>query len=63
MKLCRESASLNCISSQGVEIQCLEVDAILQGDVVGHYFYVGKQLPETNPKFFNKMPYFKDVKD
>ena len=45
---------------------CKELDKNvlpLNKDVVGHYFYVGKPLTETNPKFFNKMPYFKDVKD
>ena len=45
---------------------CKELDKNvlpLNEDVVGHCFYVRKQLTETNPKFFNKMPYFKDVKD
>ena len=32
-------------------------------NVVGHYFYLRNQLTVTNPKYFNKQPYYKDVKD
>ena len=32
-------------------------------NVDGHYFYMRNQLTVTNPKYFNKIPYYKDVKD
>lgn len=35
----------------------------LNSDVVGHYFYLRKQLTETNPKFLKKIPHYKDLKD
>ena len=35
----------------------------LNSNVVGHYFYLRNQLTVTNPKYFNKLPYYKDVKD
>ena len=35
----------------------------LNSNVVGHYFYLRNQLTVTNPKYFNKLSYHKDVKD
>ena len=35
----------------------------LNSNVVGYYFYLRNQLTVTNPKYFNKLPYYKDVKD
>ena len=32
-------------------------------NVVGNYFYLRNQLTVTNPKYFNKLPYYKDMKD
>ena len=35
----------------------------LNSNVVVHYFYLRNQLTVTNPTYFNKLPYYKDVKD
>ena len=35
----------------------------LNSNIVGHYFYLRNQLTVTNPKYFNKLSYYKDVKD
>ena len=35
----------------------------LNTNVVGHYFYLRNQLTVANLKYFNKLPYYKDVKD
>ena len=35
----------------------------LNSNVVGHYFYLRNQLNVTNPKYFNKLSHYKDVKD
>ena len=35
----------------------------LNSNVVGHYFYLRNKLTVTNLKYFNKLPYYKDVKD
>ena len=35
----------------------------VNSNVVGHYFYLRNQLTVTNPKYFNKLPYYKDGKD
>ena len=35
----------------------------LNSKVVEHYFCLRNQLTVTNPKYFNKLPYHKDVKD
>ena len=35
----------------------------LNSNVIGHYFYLRNQLTVTNPKYFNKLPYYKDVND
>ena len=35
----------------------------LNSNVVGHYFYLRNQLTVTNSKYFNKLPYYKDVID
>ena len=35
----------------------------LNSNVVGHYFYLRNQLTVTNSKYFNKLPYYEDVKD
>ena len=32
-------------------------------NVDGHYFYLKNQLTVTNPKYFNKLSYYKNVKD
>ena len=32
-------------------------------NVVGHNFYLRNQLTVTNPKYFNKLPYYKNVKN
>ena len=34
----------------------------LNSNVVGHHFYLRNQLTVTNLKYFNKLPYYKDVK-
>ena len=34
----------------------------LNSNVVGHHFYLRNQLTVTIPKYFNKLPYYKDVK-
>ena len=35
----------------------------LNSNVVRHYFYLINPLTVTNPKYFNKLPHYKDVKD
>ena len=35
----------------------------LNSNVVGHHFYLRNQLTITNPKYFNILSYYKDVKD
>ena len=34
----------------------------LNSNVLGHHFYLRNQVTVTNPKYFNKLPYYKDVK-
>ena len=35
----------------------------LNSNVVGYYFYLRNQLTVTNPKYFNKLPHYKDAKN
>ena len=35
----------------------------LNSYVIGNHFYLINQLTVTNPKYFNKLSYYKDVKD
>ena len=35
----------------------------LNSNVIAHYLYLRNQLTVTTPQYFNKLPYYKDLKD